>query len=294
MSRRLAAFSAKKQERMKYADPNDHQFNWSSKFVNRGVYENVYPSSYGRPADREPKILPKLSNLDVEEEDELINAMQEIGVHEKELEDAKIKLVRCSDFNLVDGFQTVDALGKGFVTAPQLQNALEDLGLFTHKDDIATFIKRFDKDDDGKLVYSDFCDAFTPLDPHYGMMVTQRPADFIHRSLAPMYYFTTTTRETLVATWRKIFESEESIELVKQRLARRPKLTAKAAFEYLDAQETGFLSMESLKRIFVNNKYYPSEEDLLLLLHRFDKTKNGRVTLGEFMDEIAPKHTVNL
>ena len=125
MSRRLAAFSAKKQERMKYADPNDHQFNWSSKFVNRGVYENVYPSSYGRPADREPKILPKLSNLDVEEEDELINAMQEIGVHEKELKDAKIKLVRCSDFNLVDGFQTVDALGKGFVTAPQLQNALE-------------------------------------------------------------------------------------------------------------------------------------------------------------------------
>ena len=36
VSRRLAAFSEKKKERMKYADPDDHQFNWSSKFVDRG------------------------------------------------------------------------------------------------------------------------------------------------------------------------------------------------------------------------------------------------------------------
>jgi Ca2+-binding EF-hand superfamily protein len=220
--------------------------------------------------------------------------LQEIGQHEKELEDAKVALVRCGDFNLVDGFQTIDALGRAFVTAPQLQNALEDLGLFTHRDDIATFINRYDKDGDGKLVYSDFCDAFTPLDPRFAGMLTQRPADFIHRALAPMYYFTPPTRETWTATWRKIFESEESIELVKQRLARRPRLSPKAAFEYLDAQETGFLSIESLRRVFVNNKYYPSEEDLLLLLARFDKSKNGRVTLAEFVHEIAPKHTVRL
>jgi hypothetical protein len=69
------------------------------------VYEHVYPTStYGRPEEKEPKILPKLSNLDVEEEDELLNAMREIGQHEKELEDAKIRLIRCNDFNLVDGF----------------------------------------------------------------------------------------------------------------------------------------------------------------------------------------------
>ena len=56
----------------------------------------------------------------------------------------------------------LDAHSKGSITAPELGDALSRLGHHAHKDLIYMFVRRFDKDSDGKLLYSDFCEAFTP------------------------------------------------------------------------------------------------------------------------------------
>ena len=78
---------------------------------------------------------------------------------------------------------------------------------------------------------------------------------------------------------RTHFEIEESVELIKQRLSRRPKFNYNAAFEQLDCLESGFLTVEGLRRVFAENKCYPADEDILCLVRRFDKKNNGRVTL---------------
>ena len=49
---------------------------------------------------------------------------------------------------------------------------------------------------------------------------------------------------------RLILEVEESIEMLKAKLCRRPKFNAKEAFKYLDYYEIGKLSAESFKKIF--------------------------------------------
>ena len=61
----------------------------------------------------------------------------------------------------------LDVNNKGWLTAPDLMNVLQEFGQYCHKDDINTFLRRWDNDSDGRLLYSDFCDAFTPKDSYY-------------------------------------------------------------------------------------------------------------------------------
>jgi len=45
------------------------------------------------------------------------------------------------------------------------------------------------------------------------------------------------------------FEAEESIELLKKRMSRRPKFNLRNTFKYMDCFDQGWLSRDSLKRV---------------------------------------------
>ena len=94
--------------------------------------------------------------------------------------------------------------------------------------------------------------------------------------------------------FRTHFEIEESVELIKQRLSRRPKFNYNAAFEYLDCFGTGFFTVESLKKVLTENKCYSADDDLINIVRRFDRNNNGRVTLQEFLDGIMPKNSLTI
>lgn len=99
-----------------------------------------------------------------DEEEELVSALREYIRLEQELDGAKMRLALQPDFNLMDAFQMLDKFTKGFVTAPEIIESLTDLGTHPHKDDVHLFLRRYDGDQDGRILYSDFCDAFTPFD----------------------------------------------------------------------------------------------------------------------------------
>lgn len=63
---------------------------------------------------------PKLYNgpLNAEDERDLVQLFYEMIMNEKELEQAKMALAECADFNLVDAFSILDAKSLGWVTAP--------------------------------------------------------------------------------------------------------------------------------------------------------------------------------
>ena len=76
---------------MKYADPNDHYFNYDDRFVKRNSYNS--PPHKMIESQFKKKLLPKIEKLDVENSDELITVLIDIIKHERELEEAKIRLV---------------------------------------------------------------------------------------------------------------------------------------------------------------------------------------------------------
>ena len=87
----------------------------------------------------------------------------------------------------------LDSNSKGWITAPELYEALSELGHHAHKDLIYMFIRRFDRDNDGKILYSDFCDAFTPKSLQHQITLNQRRAFYIHNHYDRLDFF---TRET--------------------------------------------------------------------------------------------------
>ena len=106
--------------------------------------------------------MPTRSNLKFDEQEELISAFKEQMRLERELDEAKFRLANQQDFNLMDAFQMIDKHSKGWVTGPEIHEALNELGSYPHKDDVYLFVRRYDKDSDGRMLYSDFCDAFCP------------------------------------------------------------------------------------------------------------------------------------
>ena len=82
--------------------------------------------------------------MNFEEEEHFITAIRELIHLERELEYEKIKLASMADFNLMDAFMMVDLHMKKWITAPDLRDALEDYGIFPHKEDISLFLRQFD------------------------------------------------------------------------------------------------------------------------------------------------------
>ena len=89
----------------------------------------------------------------------------------------------------------LDKGAKGWITAPELFDALSELNLFSHKEDIYLFTRRYDKDSDGRLLYSDFCDAFTPKQVEHSNALNSRKAYYLHSNVDKPYFFTRETRE---------------------------------------------------------------------------------------------------
>ena len=72
----------------------------------------------------------------------------------------------------MDAFKLIDLVGHGSFTAPQLRQALENFGYFPHLNDCLLFVRRYDKTGSGgRVLYSDFCEAFCPKDGYLSKLL---------------------------------------------------------------------------------------------------------------------------
>ena len=133
--------------------------------------------------------------MKTDDEEELVRAFKEQISLEKELEDAKIRLCSYPDYNLMDAFQMVDKHSKGWITAPELVDTLSEIGLYAHREDVYLFVRRYDKDSDGRMLYSDFCDAFTPKNAVHASTLNSRKAYYLHGRYHKFEYFTREVRD---------------------------------------------------------------------------------------------------
>lgn len=114
----------------------------------------------------------------------MVNLFREQLELEKRLERVKIDLSLRTDFNLIDAFRVFDADGKGWVSAEELREGLSQLNVFANDGDLHLFMRRYDKDGDDKLRYSEFCDSFLPTDPfHASLLAKKAPLHMYHMQL---------------------------------------------------------------------------------------------------------------
>ena len=86
---------------------------------------------------------------------------------ERDLENSKINLTKTPDFNLFDAFRIFDIDSRGWITLTDLKIGLNEIGVYPDQEELALFFKRYDKDMDNRLRFSEFSDAFSPIDCYY-------------------------------------------------------------------------------------------------------------------------------
>ena len=176
--------------------------------------------------------------------------MYEMILNEQEIEKSKQALAEQGDFNLMDAFQMLDDRNLGWVSAPQILAFLYENGVYAHKDDVYHFVRRFDRDNDSRLQYSDFCEAFTPKDTYYAHNLNNRKPKYLHKKEVPKRnYFCPDTRDKLFQCFKRHFEIDEKIEVAKKRLTRRPTFNIHDAFACVDSFKRGELNSADLKRL---------------------------------------------
>lgn len=96
------------------------------------------------------------------EQGELARTLKQLVSLDRELELSKKELCFREDFDPKASFEVFDFKGKGLLTAGDLETGLKTLGLFPSKYEIFLFVKRYDKDQDGKISFGDFIESMVP------------------------------------------------------------------------------------------------------------------------------------
>lgn len=183
----------------------------------------------------------------------------------------------------------LDFQGKGWLTAPELGEVLADLGHYFHRDHLYLFVRRFDKHNDGRILYSDFCDAITPLSLPHSTLLNSRRAFFIHNNFHRLDFFETDTRALFFRLLKLYFVNEESAELLRKRLNKRPYFNVHEAFSACDSDKNGVITKDELKNLLIEYQFYPTDHELSLLIARYDRNHDGRVSFAEFSEELMPR-----
>ena len=87
---------------------------------------------------------------------------QDIIRLEKDLERQKVEITIREDFNLIDAFGILDSQGKGYITAVELRESINELGLKCNIDEIHLVFEKMNISADGMLKYSEFSEAMMP------------------------------------------------------------------------------------------------------------------------------------
>lgn len=81
--------------------------------------------------------------------------------------------------------------------------------------------------------------------------------------------------------WRTHFKIEAFSESLRQRLSKRPGFNLYEAFSSCDLNDDGVVSKHELKRLIESRGFYVSEKEVISLVGKIDKDKDGIITYSE-------------
>jgi Ca2+-binding EF-hand superfamily protein len=270
-----AASSGFKASSSNYQVDNNRQSSYSS--PPRSSHMGASSTSYGK----------KSSPLRPRDEDQLFAAFRELLLLERELERAKVDLTEsCSDFNLYDAFKILDRGTKGWIQSFDLRDAMVDQRGIDLPDfsleDIELFMARYDRDSDRKLRFSEFCDAFTPLNKMHADMLNRRSSQG---------YVGQLTEKTLMmyrSVWMTHQRIEQRAEHLRHKLSQSPTFSIYDAFQRVDVNGDGKITPFEFRNVIEMYGFPCSQVEVDQLVARFDKNGDGVISYLEFSDEMRP------
>ena len=85
--------------------------------------------------------------------------------NEVKAESLRQKLNRRTFFNVYEAFKALDKNDLGFFSIEEFKTLLLDHGIHAGTKDVANLVSRYDKNQDGKITYSEFVNEIMPVSP---------------------------------------------------------------------------------------------------------------------------------
>mgnify|MGYP003692221743 CR=1 FL=1 len=83
-------------------------------------------------------------------------------------------------------------------------------------------------------------------------------------------------------------EVELNAEALRQRHEESPHFRYEAAFAAINKWGDDYLTGKDFKEFFQKYGFYATDEEIDIIVDRFDKDKNGKISYDEFFDEFSP------
>ena len=203
---------------------------------------------------------------------------------ELELEFKKQQLSEFEDFNCEDVFRIFEINGKGFILPQELKKGLELLNISQISDfDIRLFMKRFDLQKKGKIIFADFFDIIVPFEVESRNKVEGRKPN--SNSAQNVNVFSNETKNKLSDVLSTILMRENEINVMRKKFGSLI-LDVKKIFDDIDFNRKGYFEINDFIMYLKKNYLYGNSVAADLLFIRLDKNRNGRIELKEVEDEI--------
>lgn len=216
--------------------------------------------------------------------------LKEIVFAEREVESAKIELALKSDFNLADCFRMFDVKSSGLVTEHDFADALSG-NLNFHDfsaDDVFLLFRRYDRQAQGFLTFTDFSKAVLPFSREYANLITDRSEYYSRRTYDYSTYFNKDTRAELGAFWSVLIRTERAMEALRMRLAHKRHIALPDMFAVCARSRPGMVLSGDLRDALAENGFYSTERELMGLMFRLDRDMDGCVSYDDFLSELTP------
>lgn len=285
--------------------PRDHGRNnqvWERLESNNSAGIEEYNKQYVKFEDdvEDPRrhcLQPVGSNftfLNALEQSTLVGHLLDLINLSRTLESLKMELAMCDDFNLMDAFSIFDEDGKGYCDPDAYMSKLKFIGaVVPEKQYIDVFYIRYNKNNDGRLKYSEFMNAVCPMSESYtDMLINRKPKGKYSKPNHPISLWEGDTYGKFMSVLEHLLKIESAVQDTVSKLLQRKEFTAEKAFHTMALSQARDPSTRSIDHITIRDlqlllQHHGHSNDLedldiRLLIDRFDKDNDGKISKGEF------------
>jgi len=226
------------------------------------------------------------SSFTTYEEELFLEYLKDTLIQERDLERLKCDLTLKSDFNLGDLYKIFELNRLGYLTAGDLKYGMNLFNVFPTSEEVNLLIKRYD----GSNTISSYAfnDMFLPIDREYNRVLKNRICLDYHVKCTPDV-FSFESRYAVTNLLKALISAENNAEMWRQKFYNIKSFYARVIYDKIDVLGKNYITSDDFTRNFKINSVFYSSKDLDLLMFKFDKNRDGRISYSEFIDELSPK-----
>lgn len=216
-------------------------------------------------------------------EGELAKVFKSQLLIDSELEAAKAELCSKPDFTLYNAFAYFDCKGMGSLALYEMKRGLIKLGIKYTDESLMLLMKRYDLDTNGSLSYFEFAKMLSPV------IASPLPDVKVPAVREGQIEFAAETKRVFIDVLRSLLRTEAIAETIRSK-ARGVTENLQEAFARCDTGGKGFVTKQDLHEFMLRNDMDVKEVNGSLLMNRYDKDVDERITLKEVAWSVMVVH----